>query len=295
MRSLIGRTRNYWALGGAKTSAIPAPINPRPTNVIKFLSVATFVTLALTILNKLRRTRPIPYMDRNVQTTPFSPRIELWLGNLFAKAAIVFNRDSIVSTNDEITHQVQKIGENICAANSLDKHRFFLLYPNSPVIDVPIGNNVFIPAELLVKCSNQSDAAMVIGRELAHLLAGHKLQNYLHSSYPKIIQSYRKADPLSEEFEADKLGLHLMARACYDPNYSSIVKVISKSTKEGEHRWELLKTEYEESSLGSLLSCLHCDKQHQPGYNFFGRLEWGQHDFAPITDEQIRAAFEQAM
>ena len=173
------------------------------------------------------------------------PRQEIALGMQAYREIL---RKEKLSRNPRLNKLLQDVGWRIArAANRPDYKWEFHLIDNDKVANafcLP-GGKVFVYTGILKYTRDANGLATVIGHEVAHALARHgaermslalvarvgeaALEAALSSGSPQATRAFRSAYGLAsnvglllpysrtQEFEADYIGLVLMARACFDP------------------------------------------------------------------------------
>ena len=184
-----------------------------------------------------------PYTNRS-QLILFSPNEEMKMG-LQAEREILAK--SSVNHDPKLNELVRRVGSRIAkAANQPDyKWSFHLL--NSDQINafcLP-GGKIFVYTGLLKLIDNDAQLATVLGHEVAHAIARHGAERMsmmqlgeisrqvaataVGAEYRSLVNAaygiganYGVFLPYSRkfEYEADEIGLYLMAMAGYDPRES---------------------------------------------------------------------------
>jgi predicted Zn-dependent protease len=187
----------------------------------------------------------VPYTNRKafIMLTPYE---ETYLGE---QAFIEVKNNSKLSNNYLENDLIKKVGEKIAlAANKPDYKWEFILIDDTATINafcLP-GGKVAFYSGILPLCKDENGIAVVMGHEIAHALARHGAERISQGELVKLAgrllaaatsdSSQQKQDLLltayglittlgvmlpfsrKQEYEADYIGLILMAKAGYDPN-----------------------------------------------------------------------------
>lgn len=148
-------------------------------------------------------------------------------------------RRSVIDRDPKATQLLKEVGSQL-ASRVADKLRSFSFEPfkhtEAQAFCLP-GGFVFVSRELLELCRwDKDEIAFVLGHEMAHVIKGHVMERMITNS--AIAAAWRAApvrDGLTaclrkvgvkfleaaysqeQELEADKLGIHLVTAAGYDP------------------------------------------------------------------------------
>jgi predicted Zn-dependent protease len=159
-------------------------------------------------------------------------------------------RDSVLSNHPEALRIVRKVGERIARAANKPEYRWDFQVINDPemvnAFAVP-GGKVAVFTGIFPVARDEAGLAVILGHEVAHALARHAGERMSQSmlvqlgglglsaalgSNPQlanqVLQAYGLGAGLglilpfsrSQESEADRIGLILMAKAGYDPRVS---------------------------------------------------------------------------
>lgn len=159
-------------------------------------------------------------------------------------------RDSVVSNHPEALRIVRKVGERIARAANKPDYKWEFRVINDPemvnAFAVP-GGKVAVYTGIFSVARDEAGLAVVLGHEVAHALARHAGERMSQSmlvqlggvglavalgSNPQLAKQVLQAYGLgasvglilpfsrSQESEADRIGLILMAKAGYDPRVS---------------------------------------------------------------------------
>jgi predicted Zn-dependent protease len=79
------------------------------------------------------------------------------------------------------------------------------------------GGKVLLTLGMLKQVKNESELAAVLAHEIAHVLKRHQLQSLSSDSAQTNLGAVTVALPPSQEFEADRMAVVILARAGYDP------------------------------------------------------------------------------
>ena len=181
-----------------------------------------------------------PYTNRK-QLILVSPAQELQMGY---KAEQDILRKSNINRDPRLNAMVRRVGQNIAKVANQPNYQWSFHVINGKEINafcLP-GGKVFVYTGLLNIVDNESQLATVMAHEVAHAIARHgaerismmqlgdlgrklaikavgaKYQNVINQVYG-ISANYGVFLPYSRsfEYEADEIGLYLMAKAGYDP------------------------------------------------------------------------------
>jgi predicted Zn-dependent protease len=154
-------------------------------------------------------------------------------------------RDSVLSDNSEAVRMVSKVGERIArAANKPDYKWEFRVFDDPEQVNafcLP-GGKVGVYTGIFPVAKDEAGLAVIIGHEVAHALARHAGERISQTQLvggglglvgasgmnPALVQALGLGASVglilpfnrSQESEADKVGLILMAKAGYDPRVS---------------------------------------------------------------------------
>ena len=181
-----------------------------------------------------------PYTHRK-QLIMVSPAQEMQMG-LSAEQDIMHKAQ--ISHDPRLNAMVRRVGQRIARAANRPDYQWSFHVINSPQVNafcLP-GGKIFVYTGLFKVVRNDNDLAVVLGHEVSHALARHgaervsmmqlgdiakkiaisqagpKYQNMINQAYG-IGAGYGIFLPYSRkfEYEADEIGLYLMAKAGYDP------------------------------------------------------------------------------
>ncbi len=182
-----------------------------------------------------------PYTDRK-QMVIFSPAQELQMGYQSAKQ--ILSKEKI-SNDRRINTLVKRVGQKIAkaAAQQGYKWQFFVIEKDQLNAFCLPGGKVFVYTGLFRAVENEDQLAVVMGHEVAHAIARHgaermsmiqlgrmgkqiasqaigagKYTQAINQAYG-LGETYGMVLPFSRkfEYEADEIGLYLMAKAGYKP------------------------------------------------------------------------------
>lgn len=155
-------------------------------------------------------------------------------------------RESVITTDPEALRIVRKVGERIAQAANKPDYRWDFKVVNDPemvnAFALP-GGKVAVYSGIFPAARDEAGLAVVIGHEVAHALLRHGAERMSQTtllqlggavlsgvlgSHPQVLQAYGLGAGLglilpfsrSQETEADRIGLILMAKAGYDPRVS---------------------------------------------------------------------------
>lgn len=184
-----------------------------------------------------------PYTGRR-QVILVSEGQEVSLGDDAYKHAL---RDSVISHNPDAERLVRKVGERIAAAANKPEYKWEFTVINDPemvnAFAVP-GGKVAVYTGIFGPMRDEAGLAVVLGHEVAHALARHPAERMSQglllqlggvglgvalgknpAMANQVLQAYGIVGGVgvalpfgrSQETEADRIGLILMAKAGYDP------------------------------------------------------------------------------
>ncbi len=202
------------------------------------------ICLVLALVLGLSACATVPYTGRT-QFVLMNPQQELSLGQ---QAAQQVRQESRVSTDPRYTNQVQRVGQRIAmAANQHDYPWSFTTIEDESLNAFALpGGKVFVNTGMVDFASSDAQLATVIAHEVAHVIARHgaermsrvlvaqvggaALAGAFNIQTPAGRQAFETAYGLatnvgvilphsrSQELEADRIGLILMAKAGYNPS-----------------------------------------------------------------------------
>jgi len=209
-----------------------------------------------------QRKEVIPVTGR-VRSSLLSKRQEerlcTWISSMLK---VTIPSDKILEQNSKETRWIEEIGDKVCLANGLPKHKYIVI--NSGEVNAFVfAGEVFVYKGILPVMKNQSGAAMILSHEIAHSIAGHGMDNLkniiiiygllgsiallsglttTNSYVMKFVQflcegAYHLPRSRADEIEADKIGLHFMAKACFDVKEAHTVFVRLKEVQTEENGW----------------------------------------------------------
>ena len=94
--------------------------------------------------------------------------------------------------------QIKEIGDRLSAANNLPKQKYYLVRTAEPNAFVLQGH-VFVTTSMLSVLKNKDGAAIVLGHEMGHVLAG--------KSAAIVHQILAKYNDINADHMAERLGL----------------------------------------------------------------------------------------
>ncbi len=183
-------------------------------------------------------------------TAPYTGRSQLILVSEGEEAALGDEayryalRDSVVTRNPDAERVVRKVGEKIAAAANKPEYQWEFTVINDPdtvnAFALP-GGKVAVYTGIFGPAQDEAGLAVVLGHEVAHALARHPAERMSQGMLLQlgsaglsvalgnnpglanlIMQAYGIGVALpfsrSQETEADRIGLILMAKAGYDPS-----------------------------------------------------------------------------
>jgi len=155
-------------------------------------------------------------------------------------------RQSVISHNPEATRIVRKVGEKIARVANKPNYKWEFTVIDDPemanAFAVP-GGKVAVYTGIFPAARDEAGLAVVMGHEVAHALARHGAERMSQNMVvqlggvglgmalggnPQVMQAYGIGTSVglilpfgrSQELEADRIGLRLMAEAGYDPRVS---------------------------------------------------------------------------
>ena len=171
-------------------------------------------------------------------------------------------RDSVLSDDSEALRIVRKVGQKIARAANKPNYKWEFRIVNDPemvnAFAVP-GGKVAVYTGIFRAARDETGLAVVLGHEVAHALARHAGERMSQGmlvqlggaalsvgmgSNPQILQAYGLVTTVghilpfsrSQESEADRIGLILMAKAGYDPRISLEVWERMEKQESGKNR-----------------------------------------------------------
>jgi len=201
--------------------------------------LALFVLLGLLVWS----CATAPYTGRR-QVILVSEGQEITLGDDAYKLAL---RDSVITYNPNAARIVRKVGDRIAAAANKPQYKWDFAVINDPemvnAFAVP-GGKVAVYTGIFGPARDEAGLAVVLGHEVAHALARHPAERMSQglllqlggvglgvalgnnpAMANQVLQAYGIVSGVgvalpfgrSQETEADRIGLILMAKAGYDP------------------------------------------------------------------------------
>ncbi len=155
-------------------------------------------------------------------------------------------RQSVVSHNPEAMRIVRKVGEKIARVAKKPNYKWEFTVIDDPemanAFAVP-GGKVAVYTGIFPAARDETGLAVILGHEVAHALARHGAERMSRDQIvqlgglglsaalggnPQVLQAYGLGTSVglvlpfsrSQELEADRIGLRLMAEAGYDPRAS---------------------------------------------------------------------------
>jgi len=184
------------------------------------------------------------YYSAPVVEVPFTGRkyrrlipkeVTNWVELTIVEELLAENEDDILPEDHPLVRQITSIGNVLTDANGLPRHDYILVDSEEVNAFVVGGNTVFVYTGILPILQNVSGAAMVLGHEMGHVLAGHPVEgmaqalgtialslclsifgagNELAMDLFDLV--FRLPKERDAELEADAIGYALMSRAGFD-------------------------------------------------------------------------------
>ncbi len=155
-------------------------------------------------------------------------------------------RQSVISHNPEAKRIVRKVGEKIARVANKPNYKWEFTVIDDPEMAnafVVPGGKVAVYTGIFPAARDEAGLAVILGHEVAHALARHGAERMSRDQIiqlgglglaaglggsPQVLQAYGLGTSLglvlpfsrSQELEADRIGLRLMAQAGYDPRSS---------------------------------------------------------------------------
>ena len=202
-----------------------------------------FFSLLLFFGTILSSCQGVPVSGRQ-QMMLISPQQEVQMGETAYKDIL---KKATLSKNTANIEMIRRVGQRIAAAANQPDYRweFNLIEEKSPNAFALPGGKVAFHTGILPFTKDETGIAVVMGHEVAHALARHGAERMSTGMLTEMVSSgaatvlsggdAKKRDSLKQAFalgsnlgimlpfgrrhesEADKIGLHLMAKAGYDP------------------------------------------------------------------------------
>ena len=199
-----------------------------------------------------RKTLPVillMVLSLGCATVPYTGRSQLMLMSRGDEAALggdayrYILRDSVVTRSPDAERLVRKVGEKIAAVANEPEYKWEFTVINDPetvnAFALP-GGKVAVYTGIFGPAQDEAGLAVVLGHEVAHALARHPAERMSQDLLVQlggaglgialgnspgltnlVLQAYGIGVALpfsrSQETEADRIGLILMAKAGYDP------------------------------------------------------------------------------
>ena len=155
-------------------------------------------------------------------------------------------RQSVISHSPEATRILRKVGEKIARVANKPNYKWEFTVIDDPemanAFAVP-GGKVAVYTGIFPAARDETGLAVILGHEVAHALARHGAERMSRDQIvqlgglglsaalggnPQVLQAYGLGTSVglvlpfsrSQELEADRIGLRLMAEAGYDPKAS---------------------------------------------------------------------------
>lgn len=217
------------------------PLEMKQRRGFKILPIIIFIVIGITYYISSNETNE--YTGRN-QLVGMSIGQEMELGLQSYKE--VLKSENIITSGPEVD-LVKSVGERIAKAsqNEQFKWEFNVIKSDQQNAFCMPGGKVAVYSGIIPIAKNADGLAVIMGHEISHALARHGSERMAHSQLAQLGQlavgmASNEMDPRqrqlimaafgagaqfgimlpfsrSHESEADKLGLLLMARACFNP------------------------------------------------------------------------------
>ncbi|KAF9147775.1 hypothetical protein BG015_010526 [Linnemannia schmuckeri] len=164
-------------------------------------------------------------------------------------------QNQMLPDNHAYTLYVKRVAARIIKAAGMENldWEFHVINSNEKNAFVLPGGKVFVFTGILPIAENENGLATVLGHEIAHQLARHSAEKLSFTkvalflglmfsvifdpsySVQRIVMDLGMMLPFSRkcETEADKIGLQLMAQACFDPRESTRMWTRMSNTERG--------------------------------------------------------------
>ena len=208
-----------------------------------FLGVGIFVLVTVFLMVFSSGCATTAPMTGRTQIMLISPNDEQKMGE---DASTQILKESKLSSDAKATKRVKEVGEKIAkAAQKSDFNWEFYLVEDKNINAFCLpGGKVFVYTGLLDFVNNDAELALVVGHEAAHAIARHGAERMSMGAVTNMVQqiassalnvkpAYSQAFDIAfglsanygvilpysrtQEYEADRIGLILMAKAGYDP------------------------------------------------------------------------------
>lgn len=175
--------------------------------------------------------------DRFQRPAADSDEAGLWA--MMERQEVRLKRSSFLLTDEPLSRYLQTLACNLGGAHCPDIRTYAVRTPWFNAAMAPNGM-MEVWSGLLLRCDNESQLAAIIGHEIGHYLERHSLQLLrnakstsalgqflvafggvagLAATIPLLAGAY--AFSRDQERDADRIGLHLMRNAGYDPREAS--------------------------------------------------------------------------
>ncbi len=204
---------------------------------MKFFAKVSFLIVFLALVSVLTGCQTVPYTGRS----QFVLTSESYENELGEEAWQQVNQEEKISTNVTYNQALNRVGKNIAKAADKPSYNweFRVFDSNVPNAYCLPGGKIAVYTAIFQYMDNDGELAAVIGHEVSHALARHggerMSQEMVQSAGAQVLSSSGAGTvaeiaygvttniggilPYSRvhEYEADKMGIILMAKAGYDP------------------------------------------------------------------------------
>ncbi len=236
---------------------------------LKLLSCGFKLFFLLVLLLLIEACATVPYTERS-QFIMVSEGEEVALGT---RAFEDVKKESSLSTDPALNAMIKRVGKRIATASGIEGYEWeFIIIEDEQVNAFALpGGKVAFYTGILPLCEDEAGMAVVMGHEVAHVIARHGAERVsqgralaigqailsvaLSSSSPVTQEVVGNAYGIgakvgvvlpfsrSHESEADEIGLTIMARAGYDPATAvEFWKRMAKNSEGKSNMPELLST-----------------------------------------------------
>lgn len=253
-----------------------SPRSPPPGGLPAYIWIGLGGTTALVLTTYYSYLEEVPFTKRR-RWIATSPTWEQRLGDREYQNMLALHQGSILPANHRASGTVRRVGERIAAASQTfcQQHNLPPSHYNKPYTYTIIrsdtanafvlpGNHVFVMTGLFEYIKDEDELAAVLGHETAHNLARHAGEKVSGSIVLNLLARLSLLiDPSGviftfllpaanlfrelpnsrqQEMEADQIGVHLAAQACFDPRAAPRVFKALRDGGNGRQPPEFLST-----------------------------------------------------